>query len=81
MSSASTANAAFAGVDVVVFKAFNRYAGMAIGEHLGFLCSGVWTFLIAAVFSKTGFVRPWLTVLGMVVAVGIELGVFGGRRL
>ena len=61
---------------VVVFEAFNRYAGMAIGEHLGFLCTGIWTFLIAAALSKTGFIRPWLAVLGMVLAVGIVLGVF-----
>jgi hypothetical protein len=59
----------------VVFEAFHRYAGMAIGEHLGFLCTGVWTFLIAAVLWKTRFIRPWLAVLGMVCAVGIVLGV------
>jgi hypothetical protein len=60
---------------VVVFEAFHRYAGMAIGEHLGFLCTGVWTFLIAAALRKTGFIRLWLAVLGMVCAVGIALGV------
>ena len=61
---------------MVVFKAFNRYAGVAVGEHLGFLCTGVWTFLIAAALSETDFIRPWLAVLGMVLAVGIVLGVF-----
>ena len=61
---------------VVVFEAFNRYAGMAIGEHLGFLCTGIWTFLIAAALSKTRFIRPWLAVLGMVLALGVVLGVF-----
>jgi hypothetical protein len=49
---------------------------VAVGEHLGFLCTGAWTFLIAAALSKTGFIRPWLAVLGMVLAVGIVLGVF-----
>jgi hypothetical protein len=61
---------------VVVFEAFNRYAGMAIGEHLGFLCTGVWTFLIAAALWKTRFIRLWLAVLGMILAIGIVLGVF-----
>jgi hypothetical protein len=61
---------------VVVFEAFNRYAGMAIGEHLGFLCTGIWTFLIAASLIKTRFISAWLGGLGMALAVGIVLGVF-----
>jgi hypothetical protein len=61
---------------VVVFEAFNRYAGMAIGEHLGFLCTGSWTFLIAASLIKTRFISAWLGGLGMALAVGIVLGVF-----
>jgi hypothetical protein len=30
---------------VVVFEAFNRYAGVAVGEHLGYLFTGLWTAL------------------------------------
>jgi len=61
---------------IVVFEAFHRYAGVAIGEHLGFLCTGVWTFLVAAALWKTGFIRRWLGILGMILAVGIVVGVF-----
>ena len=61
---------------IIVFEAFHRYAGVALGEHLGFLCTGVWTFLIAAALWKTFFIRRWLGVLGMVLAIGIVLGVF-----
>jgi len=61
---------------VVVFEAFNRYAGMAIGEHLGFLCTGIWTFLIAAALVKTRFIPAWLGGLGMALALGVVLGVF-----
>ena len=32
---------------VVVFEAFNRYAGVAVGEHLGYLFTGLWTALVA----------------------------------
>ncbi len=60
----------------VVFEAFNRYAGMAIGEHLGFLCTGIWTFLIAAALVKTRFIPAWLGGLGMALALGVVLGVF-----
>src|SRR5215212_4079743 len=31
----------------VVFEAFNRYAGVAVGEHLGYLFTGLWTALVA----------------------------------
>ena len=61
---------------VIVFEAFNRYAGMAIGEHLGFLCTGIWTFLIAAALVKTRFIPAWLGGLGMALALGVVLGVF-----
>jgi len=61
---------------LVVFEAFNRYAGMAIGEHLGFLCTGIWTFLIAAALVKTRFIPAWLGGLGMALALGVVLGVF-----
>ena len=30
----------------MVFEAFHRYAGMAVGEHLGYLCTSTWTLLI-----------------------------------
>jgi hypothetical protein len=30
----------------------NRYAGMAIGEHLGFLCQAVWTLLLGIAMIK-----------------------------
>ena len=61
---------------LVVFEAFNRYVGMAIGEHLGFLCTGIWTFLIAAALVKTRFIPAWLGGLGMALALGVVLGVF-----
>jgi hypothetical protein len=30
----------------VVFQSFNRYLGVAVGEHLGYLLTGLWTTLI-----------------------------------
>ena len=29
----------------MVFQSFNRYLGVAVGEHLGYLLTGVWTML------------------------------------
>ena len=34
---------------VVVFQAFNRYLGVAVGEHLGYALTGAWTVLAGIV--------------------------------
>src|SRR5712664_2573638 len=31
----------------VVFQSFNRYLGVAVGEHVGYLLTGAWTLLAA----------------------------------
>jgi hypothetical protein len=47
----------------------NRYAGMVVGEHLGFLAQGTWTMLVsAAMFRGPLFAWPY-------GAVGLPLGV------
>ena len=60
---------------VVVFEAFNRYAGVAVGEHLGYLFTGLWTALVAlAMFGSALPARRWLSLLGMVSAAGVLVG-------
>lgn len=63
---------------VVVFEAFHRYAGVAIGEHLGYLSTSVWTFLVALALVRVQLVKPWLGLIGMVLALGIAAGLFEG---
>ena len=59
----------------VVFEAFNRYAGVAVGEHLGYLFTGLWTALVAlAMFGSALPARRWLSLLGMVSAAGVLVG-------
>ncbi len=58
----------------MIFDAFNRYAGMAIGEHLGYLTTSIWTFLIALVMLRTPLVGRWLGISGMVLAAGVAAG-------
>lgn len=60
----------------MVFEAFHRYAGMAIGEHLGYLSTSVWTFLVAGVMLRTPLFSRWLGVIGMLLAVGVAAGLF-----
>ncbi|MBF6594184.1 MAG: DUF4386 domain-containing protein [Thermaceae bacterium] len=55
----------------VVFDAFHRYAGMGIGEHLGYLFTGLWTVLISWALLEHS---PWLGRVGVVLGVGILTG-------
>jgi hypothetical protein len=59
----------------VVFEAFNRYAGVGVGENLGYLFTGLWTVLVAlAMFGSPLSFRRWLALLGMVSAAGVLVG-------
>src|ERR687897_3451497 len=59
----------------VVFEAFNRYAGVAVGENLGYLFTALWTVLVAlAMFGSALPFRRWLSLLGVVSAAGILVG-------
>ena len=45
----------------VVFQAFNQYAGVGVGENLGYLFTGLWTVLVAlAMFGSSLPFRRWL---------------------
>lgn len=59
---------------VLVFEAFHRYAGMALGEHLGYLSTSVWTFLVALVLIRLGMLPRILGVVGMALALGVATG-------
>jgi hypothetical protein len=59
----------------VVFQAFNQYAGVAVGENLGYLFTGLWSVLVAlAMFASPLPFRRWLGLLGMVSAASLLVG-------
>ncbi len=60
----------------VVFQTFNQYAGVGVGEHLGFVFTSLWTVLIALIMLKSALFRPWLSWLGIMAAIGIFVGIF-----
>jgi hypothetical protein len=61
---------------VVVFQAFNRYAGVAIGEHLGYIFTSTWTILLCIAITQTNVVNPLFGWLGIIPALGVLVGVF-----
>jgi Domain of unknown function (DUF4386) len=60
----------------VVFQAFHRYAGVAIGEHLGYIFTSIWTILVCLAIIVTGLVSPLFGWLGILPALGVFTGVF-----
>ena len=58
----------------MAFEAFHRYAGMAVGEHLGYLSTSVWTALVAVVILRTAVLPRWIGASGALLALGIAAG-------
>jgi hypothetical protein len=51
----------------VVFESFNRYLGVAVGEHLGYGLTGAWSVLAGAAITQSSAAPSWLGVIGIVV--------------
>lgn len=51
----------------IVFQAFNRYLGVAVGEHLGYLFTGAWTVLVGVALAQTTAAPGWLGFAGVVI--------------
>ncbi len=71
---APDANEAQRAAVAVVFDSFHTYIGMGVGEHLGYLCTGVWTFLIAALMLRSVRFGRILGAIGMLLALGVTAG-------
>src|SRR3954454_686035 len=57
----------------VVFQSFNRYLGVAVGEHLGYLLTGTWTVLVGTAFTQTTVAPGWLGIPGIVIGAILAL--------
>jgi hypothetical protein len=57
-----------------VFEAFNRYAGVAVGEHLGYLFTGLWTALLGIVLLDSSLVAGWIGAAGIVLGAAVMFG-------
>jgi hypothetical protein len=50
----------------VVFQAFNRYLGVAVGEHLGYAFTGIWSIFAGVALLDSTVATDWLGVIGLV---------------
>ena len=58
----------------VTFEAAHRFLGMAIGEHLGYFFTAVWSILVALALEGSGLVPDVLALAGLVPAAAILVG-------
>jgi hypothetical protein len=58
----------------IVFESLHRLLGVAIGEHLGYLLTGVWTLLVAASILSTSVVVAWLGIAGLPIGIALMIG-------
>ena len=69
-----TATAATRDAVEVTFQTLNRYLGVAVGEHLGYLFTGVWTALAGVALIQSDLLHPLLGVVGLLLAPLFVLG-------
>jgi len=50
--------------------------GVAIGEHLGYIFTSLWTLLLCTALVQTGMFNPIWGWLGILPALGVLTGVF-----
>jgi hypothetical protein len=58
----------------VTFQTLNRYVGVAVGEHLGYLFTGLWTALAGVALIQSDLLNPAFGVTGTALATLFVLG-------
>ncbi len=70
----SGATAAQREINAVVFAALHQYLGVGVGEHLGYLFTGLWSMLAGVGVVQGTAVPTWLGWPGIVIGVGLVIG-------
>ena len=52
----------------VVFQALNRYLGVAVGEHLGYLFTGLWTGLVGVAIIQSNLLHSLFGIIALILA-------------
>ena len=59
---------------IVTFRAFHQYLGVGVGEHLGYLLTGLWSLLVGIAVLSSSQVAHWLAWPGIVMGIGLIVG-------
>lgn len=54
-----------------VFRAFHHYLGVGVGEHLGYLLTGLWSILLGVAIALGDALPTWLGWAGVVIGIGL----------
>ena len=57
-----------------VFSAMHRYLGVGVGEHLGYLLTGLWSILIGVAVAGDDVLPAWMGWAGIVIGIGLIIG-------
>jgi uncharacterized protein DUF4386 len=57
-----------------VFATLHRLFGVGIGEHLGYLFTGLWTLLLAGSILTTPVLPAWLGIVGLPIGIALLVG-------
>ncbi len=60
--------------NIAVFRAMHQYLGVGVGEHLGYLFTGIWSVLTGVAIVGRELIPVWMGWVGIVVGVGLLVG-------
>jgi len=58
----------------IVFATLHRVLGVGIGEHLGYVLTGLWTVLVSVSIMATAVIPAWLGVVGLPIGLALLIG-------
>ncbi|HEY6568249.1 MAG TPA: DUF4386 domain-containing protein [Actinomycetota bacterium] len=58
---------------IAVFRAMHQYLGVGVGEHLGYLFTGLWSVLTGIAIVGRSALPTWLGWVGIVVGAGLMI--------
>ena len=58
----------------VAFAVLHRYLGVGVGEHLGYLATGLWTILVAASIASGTVLPNWMAIAGAIIGIALLIG-------
>lgn len=61
-------------VQAAVFRALHQYLGVGVGEHLGYLFTGIWSILIGVGVIQGTALPTWLGWPGVLIGAGLVAG-------
>ena len=57
-----------------IFATLHRLLGVGIGEHLGYMLTGLWTLLVSGSILSTTVLPAWLAAVGGVIGIALLVG-------